>query len=391
MKNLAGTPSRQYYIDWIRVLAMVGVFLFHNARFYDSFSDWHVKNASTNIVASGFVGFMSQWIMPLFFLIAGASTYYALQSKQANQYARERILRLFIPFVFGMLIIVVPQFYFQEMSHGELPAGLNYFQIYWLYLKTLPAGQTFHLWFLIYLFIFSIIALPFLLPGKRSGKSLLGRFANLFNQPWSIIPLFVLSIAVINTLIYPDGTFGNRASGGWNIVAYLLFFIFGYFVFANQRIMEIIRKMGWILLAVGIISSFCLITFFFDELANPIKHFGSPAFTIASLLQALNTWVWLLAILNLGSWLFNRNNRFLQYSNEAVLPFYILHQTVIICIGFYVVQWDIGIGLKYLVISTTSFTVIMLIYELLVRRINVLRFLFGMRQRRRPHKVLQKG
>ena len=79
----------------------------------------------------------------------------------------------------------------------------------------------------------------------------------------------------------------------------------------------------------------------------------------------------------------NRNNGALSYANEAVLPFYILHQTVIISIGFYVVQWTVGVGLKYLVISTTSFLAIMLVYEFLVRRINILRFLFGMRLRKK--------
>lgn len=386
MKNLAETPSRQYYIDWIRVLAMGGVFFFHNARFYDSFSDWHVKNTSTNLAASGLVAFMSQWIMPLFFLVAGAGTYYALKSRKVSQYARERIFRLFIPFIFGMLIIVVPQAYFQAVSHGQLPAGLNLFQMYWLYLQTLPAGQTFHLWFLVDLFVISIITLPLLITGGSSEKSLISRFAKWFNRPWSIALLFVLSIVIVNTFIYPDGSLGNR-NGGWNIVTYLLFFLFGYFIFANPRIMEIVRKFRWISLAVGITGFLCVGAFFLDELAYPIKYFGSPAFAITSLLQALSTWGWLLAILGLGSWFLNRNNRFLARANEAVLPFYILHQTIIITIGFYVVQWDTGVGLKYLCISVSSFIAIMLIYELLVRHIIVLRFLFGMRLNREQDAV----
>lgn len=67
MRNLAETSSRMFYLDWLRVLAMLGIFFFHNARFYDSFTDWHVKNATTNLAASAIVAFMSQWIMPLFF------------------------------------------------------------------------------------------------------------------------------------------------------------------------------------------------------------------------------------------------------------------------------------------------------------------------------------
>jgi len=135
------------------------------------------------------------------------------------------------------------------------------------------------------------------------------------------------------------------------------------------------------MLVTGIIAFACAIIFFLDELAEPDKYYGSTSFAAVSLLQALNAWAWLLAILGFGGRFLNRNNKYLSYANEAVLPFYILHQTIIISIGFYVVQWNTGVGPKYLFISLTSFIAIMLIYELLVRRFNVLRFLFGMRWR----------
>jgi glucans biosynthesis protein C len=296
-------------------------------------------------------------------------------------------LRLFIPFVFGMFIIVVPQAYFQAVSHGELPAGLNLFQIYWLYLKSLPDMQTFHLWFLQDLFVFSIIILPLLITWGKNSESPLSKFAGYFKKPWTALILFVLSIALVNIFIFPDGTWGNR-NGGWNIVTYLLFFIFGYFIFANPRIMEMIRKLRWVFLAVGVVALSSALILFFDELAEPTTYFGSPAFAITSILQSLNAWGWLLAILGLGSWFLNRNNKFLAHANEAVLPFYILHQTVIISIGFYIVQWDTGVGLKYLAISVTSFIGIMLIYELVVRQINPLRFLFGMRPNKKQYPMV---
>ncbi len=385
MKDPAEASRRLYYLDWIRVLSMAGIFFFHNARFYDAFSDWHVKNASTNMAASYTIAFMSQWIMPLFFLIAGAGTYYALKSRSPGHYIRERTSRLLVPFVFGMLVIVVPQAYFQAVSHGEQLGQYNLFQIYWLYLQNLPNLETFHLWFLADLFIFSIVAVPLIFPMGKSGKSIITRLASFLDKPWVLLPLLFISITAVNVLVYPDGYWGYR-NGGWNIVAYLLFFIFGYLIFANSHIIEIARKLRWITLCAGIGALLCIIIFFMDELADPVKYFGNITFVFASLLQALNTWGWLLAILGLGSHFLNRNNRFLAYANEAVLPFYILHQTVIIIIGYYIVQWNTGIGLKYFAISTTSFLSIMLIYETLVRRTNALRFLFGMRLLRRPQR-----
>jgi len=379
------SKQRLYYVDWLRVLAMIGIFFFHNARFYDTFTDWHVRNTTTNLGASALIAFMSQWIMPLFFLIAGVGTYYALKSRRPGQYIQERTLRLLVPLIFGMLIIVFPQAYYQALYQGFDLAGYNFFQIYGLYLQTLPELEWFHLWFLVDLFIFSIITLPLFLNTGSSGKSIFSRLATAIGKPWALVLLLVLSIAIVNIFIYPDGYWGYR-NGGWNIITYLLFFIFGYLIFANPRFMETIEKLRWITLGIGVIAFSSAIAVFLDELAEPASHFGSASFALASLVQSLNTWAWLLAILGLGSRFLNRNNRFLSYVNEAVLPFYILHQTVIISIGFYVVQWSVGIGLKYLVISATSFLAIMLIYELLVRRINVLRFLFGMRLKRKQRK-----
>jgi glucans biosynthesis protein C len=91
LKNMVETPSRLYYIDWVRVLAMVCVFLFHNARFFDEFSDWHVRNATTNFGASVLVAFLSQWMMPLFFLISGAAVFYAFKSRNAGKYSLDKV------------------------------------------------------------------------------------------------------------------------------------------------------------------------------------------------------------------------------------------------------------------------------------------------------------
>jgi hypothetical protein len=79
----------------------------------------------------------------------------------------------------------------------------------------------------------------------------------------------------------------------------------------------------------------------------------------------------------------NFRNALLAYASEAVLPFYILHQTVIVVTGFYIVQWDCDPALKYLSIAAVSFCLIMALYDLLIKRINPLRFLFGMRLRKK--------
>ena len=96
-------------------------------------------------------------------------------------------------------------------------------------------------------------------------------------------------------------------------------------------------------------------------------------------LRGLLGWCWIIGLLGLARRFLNFSNEFLAYANEAVLPFYILHHTLIYIIGYYVTQWSGSIGSKFMIISIISFTIIMAIYEMLIRRINLLRFLFGMK------------
>ncbi|MFC2068781.1 acyltransferase family protein [Chloroflexota bacterium] len=379
-------PSRLYYLDWLRVLAMVGIFFFHNARFFDVFTDWHVKNATTGIFPTIIVAFLDGWIMPFFFVLAGAGSYFALRFRNSMQFARERTMRLLIPLVFGMFIILVPQAYFQAVSHGEQLGGYNFFQIYGLYLQTLPELNWFHLWFLVYLFVFSLIALPVFLPFGKAAKSVIARAAAMLNKPWTLLPVLVLAIAIIDVLISPTGFWGHRGSGGWNILSYLLFFFLGYLLFSDTRLLEIIKRLRWYFLGAGIILSGLLFVFV-DQLAEAEYYFGTASYNLAHLIRSMNSWAWMLTFIGIAARFINFNNRFLGYAGEAVLPFYVLHQTVIISIGFYVVQWDMGVMSKYLIIAATSFIGIMAIYELLVRRINILRFLFGMRLKKKTEAV----
>jgi glucan biosynthesis protein C len=89
-------------------------------------------------------------------------------------------------------------------------------------------------------------------------------------------------------------------------------------------------------------------------------------------------------LLWLGERLLNFTNRFLAHVSEMVLPFYILHQTVIIVVAYYVVQTGLSIPLKYGITVLISFAAIVVLYELLVSRVGFFRFLFGMKKKAVP-------
>jgi len=234
-----------------------------------------------------------------------------------------------------------------------------------------------HMWFLWLLFIYSLILLPLFLPSKRTGKSLASRLATLFEKPWTlVVPVLLLIVSEVFLDFVEWG-------GGWNHISYLLFFISGYLMFSNARIQENIKRYAVIALIAALVLQALHYLLQFGIIKIDIQ-----SSTLSSLvywnIKTLRSWCFIIAILGLGSRYLNFNNRFLGYANEAVLPIYILHQTIILAIGFFVVQWSMGIAPKYFIISTTSFVAIMAIYELLVRRINVLRFLFGMRLKKKP-------
>ena len=139
---------------------------------------------------------------------------------------------------------------------------------------------------------------------------------------------------------------------------------------------------GWISLIMGVVT-FALMGYLLSKPGYNDALIVHPSYTVGYLgfqvLRSFNTWCWIVFVFFLGTKFLNFNNKILSYCNEAVLPFYILHQTIILTIGFFIIQWNLNVMLKYLIISTSSFALIMVIYELLIRRFKIIRFLFGMK------------
>jgi len=383
MKNVAALPIRLYYIDWIRVLAMLIIFFFHNSRVFDEYG-WHIKNAETSIVADIFVDFCNPWLMPLFFILAGTSVFYAFKSRTAGGFAKERTLRILIPIIIlGWFIIAPPQIFLERLSNGEFSGSFFGFYSSQYFNGFYGLGGNFglvpmHMWFLWLLFIYSLILIPLFLPRKGSGVSLFSRFATLFEKPWTLI-IPVLLIAVSENFLHHLGDLVSWG-GGWNHLSYLVFFVSGYLMFSNARIQDNIKRYAFASLIIYLVL----------QAVHYLLMFGVLKIDIGGLywiLVTLRSWFAIIAILGIGSRYLNFNNRFLGYTNEAVLPFYILHQTLIVVIGYSVIQTNMGIAPKYLIITVSSFVAIMVIYELLVRRINILRFLFGMRWKKKPEEA----
>jgi len=368
------STKRYYDIDWLRVLGMITIFLFHNARFFND-EDWQVKNVVDSFGMSIFVSILNQFIMPLFFILSAFAIYYSLQRRTGKEFMRERVTRLLIPLVFGIFTHVMVQVYIERVSHGQFTGSFwqfipQYFKGFYGFGGNF-AWMGLHLWYLLMLFLFSWLMLPLFIKW-RNQDALLTRLAETFARPGMVV-LFFVPVGLVEMIVnqLPE-SLGRRDFGGWSPLTYLTIFILGYILVANDKYREAIERQRFLSLTLALLALF---GGFYLVLGMEMSTY-SPVF---SWIRGFNTWSWLLTFLGFASRHLNFNNRFLSYANEAVLPFYILHQSVIVFLGFFIADWNLAVFPKYIFMLLVNFSIIMLIYEFLVKRIGVFRYLFGMK------------
>jgi len=118
MATTATPSARRFELDWLRVLAIAAVFLFHSGRFFDP-QDWHVKNPSTHPALEILAALAIVWMMPLLFTISGASTFYALRKRCGGAFLKDRAQRLLVPLVVGIFTHAVWQVYLERTTHYQ--------------------------------------------------------------------------------------------------------------------------------------------------------------------------------------------------------------------------------------------------------------------------------
>ena len=180
--------TRLYYIDWLRVVAMLSIFLYHSNRFF-TISSWHISNAERSLASTFFEETFNLWMMPLFFVLSGAAAYYSLKSRKTSSFIKERFLRILVPLIgIGIFVLAPLQIYLERLTHDDFSG--NFFQFYPHYFDGLYGfGGNFawmgvHLWYLMDLFLFSLVALPLFIPRKNSGKSIISSLSQRWGRLW---------------------------------------------------------------------------------------------------------------------------------------------------------------------------------------------------------------
>jgi glucan biosynthesis protein C len=393
-ESSSGKSARLHYLDWLQVLAILGVFLFHAVHPFDDLFDWHIKNAQPSILVNFFLGFFGPWGMPFFFLMAGATSWFSLRRRTVSRYVRERLTRLLIPFLAGAIVLTPIQAYY-ELTHKGLWDGGSivefilssearsffFTEVHPLLISPKIFGALgYHLWFVGFLFAFSLLALPIFLWLKReTGQRFVASLAQLATRRGGLLVFVILPVLarIVLQPIFPD-------EHDWaDFVYMLLFFVSGYILIADERFTQAIRR-DWLLnLILGVA---CTLFFFSSAAGVPlwdwIESPGTLGFYLTWTVFGINSWCWTMFIFYIGMRFLDFSDDRLQYAREASYPFFFIHQPLIIFIAFYVVQWELSILIKLLVVVLGSFAVSLGLYELLVRRINPVRAVFGMRPRR---------
>jgi hypothetical protein len=338
---------------------------------------WHIKNAIIYGKLIFPMLFVNQWRIPLLFIISGIGTYYALSKRNGKQFTGERLKRLLIPLAAGILFIIPPQVYLERLDKGQFLG--NYFEFYPTHAFTgvYPEGNFswHHLWFLPYLLLFSLIFAPaFLYLCKHPatvflrflGKTVIRRFG---------LYVFILPLFVWELFLEPYFPSTHALFGDWyNLFHYATLFFSGFMLVSLKDVYwETVKKGRRLYLIVGLIAFSLLL----------LLWYGTDTFqgkdVLLAFIKACNLWSWCLAGMGYAATYLNKESKGLKYSNEAVYPFYILHQTVLVALGFYLKDLDWAFFPKFTMMVIGTFGISWLIYEFGIRRYRFIRPLFGLK------------
>lgn len=235
-----------------------------------------------------------------------------------------------------------------------------------------------------YLLVFSLGLLPVLLRFRGSRRPGLQQLCGFLARRglWLFLPS--LPIAASETLLRPRFQGPANFVDDWaNVCFFGLFFLYGYLLYSDRRILEAAETHPSRILAVAAGSSALGAALFLTGripgYGNPLPQAVSPGLALLMLLRGVNAWAWVLFWVALARQRLAFRNRLLAYASEAAYPFYILHETWIVAIGYAVVRLDGSIAAKYVAISTAGLAATLATYECAVRRVGLIRPLFGMR------------
>lgn len=404
------TTERRHELDWLRVLIIVGLIPFHVIGVFGAAIDIYISGGQPHPLVTVVETFFGLWPMSLLFLVAGASTWFALGRRTSRQYVRERLLRLFVPFLFATLVILPIQVYAVVAAYPEvlrfnivpdmnlhgnesfpgfyLPylGGYIYFLMHFTSLR--EAVFWGHLWFIPRLLLYALATLPLLLWLRgETGRRFIAWVSRLLVAPAGML-LLGLALAlprVLAAAFYRLALASSPATSwdGYNLAAqvgvFLVCFLLGYLFYAAPQLLATAQRIGSLALGTGI-AIFALLQTPFGRLASVTQF--TPGGIGMACLRSEGEWLLVVGVLAIGLRFLTSGNGVLTYLNEAAYPLYVLHMPVLILVGLWMIQRGLPDALALPLIVALSLALTLAVYEFAVKRIAFLRLLFGLKPMR---------
>ena len=300
---------RKHYIDNLRWSIILLLIPFHAAQAFKTWTEPNYIEFGPNKMISSIIVFFGPFVMQLLFLFAGMSMRYALKKRSYAAFVVERIKRLLVPLVFGVLVLVPPMTYMADRFHNGYDGSLieHYGKFFTVFtdLSGADGGFSFgQFWFLLYLFIlsFALLGVIVLLKKKRSTISTNREI------PFWVVIILGLPLPIFSELL---------SVGGKSFVEFFYFLLIGYYVFTKKSVLEKVKKYGFIFLVIGIVACGAKVYLFvFADMNIPV---------IYSVITNIGKWFMILGLIGIGGTSFNQNNKVTQYLTHISYPFFSFH------------------------------------------------------------------
>ena len=346
---------RKHYIDNLRNLTILLLFPVHTFMIWNDFgSRFYIWEGESKILSTLIV-LVNPWFMPILFVLAGISARYALERRTYQEFIWQRISKLLIPFLLGMIFLVPFQtLYARKYFDNYEGSILNHWNYFFTHLTDFSgydgAFTPGHLWFILFLFVIAMITLPLFHFVKYEKVAARIEKMKGFELVLLFIPIW---------LMYYLGNFG-----GYSIGKDLALYLIGYYVLSNDAVMgKLENNIKW-LIGLFIIGTILLVAMYYN-----FSYYGDLWVNFIG-------WISILSLLVTGKKFLNKTTGFTKYFNRASYSIYILHQSVLVALAFYIVQVYDAILIQVLFICLGSFVLTVLAYHL-IRLIPGIRKLIG--------------